>query len=205
MQIARASRYDVACLPSGSSAWHVPSTAHTGGAWAIVDGFATPEECVRIFGYPPGSMPPLGLRGCASLAAKRGAASSSAGSAQNGSIPALMDAAVHALGSRDVYPGAGAPDRGLPGHQLDVSSIADIAGRARERVANEHVHLGDARGQRRRRADLRGDPGLELRRHSFGSGRGVRRRLRQPPLDALTRREFRRCAFTESGASSEYD
>ena len=48
MQIARASRYDVACLPSGSSAWHVPSTAHTGGAWAIVDGFATPEECAAL-------------------------------------------------------------------------------------------------------------------------------------------------------------
>ena len=44
----RPSRYDASCLPSGSAAWLVPSTAHTGGAWAIVDGFATPEECAAL-------------------------------------------------------------------------------------------------------------------------------------------------------------
>ena len=44
----RPSRYDAFCLPSGSAAWLVPSTAHTGGAWAIVDGFATPEECAAL-------------------------------------------------------------------------------------------------------------------------------------------------------------
>ena len=98
---------------------------------------ATPEECVRIFGYPPGSMPPLGLRGCASLAAKRGAASSSAGSAQNGSIPALMDAAVHALGSRDVYPGAGAPDLVFrcPADTLAEATRADVIALAAPKTA----------------------------------------------------------------------
>ena len=44
----RPSCYDASCLPSGSAAWLVPSTAHTGGAWAIVDGFATPEECAAL-------------------------------------------------------------------------------------------------------------------------------------------------------------
>jgi len=44
----RPSCYDAFCLPSGSAAWLVPSTAHTGGAWAIVDGFATPEECAAL-------------------------------------------------------------------------------------------------------------------------------------------------------------
>ena len=89
---------------------------------------ATPEECVRIFGYPPGSMPPLGLRGCASLAAASGAAPSPTGSAQNSSVPVFMDAAVRALGSRDVYPGAGAPDLVFrcPADTLAEATRADV-------------------------------------------------------------------------------
>ena len=86
---------------------------------------ATPEECVGIFGYPPGSMPPIGLRGCASLAA---AGASSAAGSVFGSIPALMDAAVHALGSKDVYPGAGAPDLVFrcPAHALAEATRAEV-------------------------------------------------------------------------------
>ena len=54
---------------------------------------ATPEECVVVFGYPPGSMPPFGHRV---------------------ECPTLIDAAVsgsgsHALGGK-VFPGAGAPN-----------------------------------------------------------------------------------------------
>jgi len=80
---------------------------------------ATPEECVRIFGYPPGSMPPVGLRDCA---ANAGASSG------NAPIPALMDAAVRALGARDVYPGAGAPDLVFrcPADLLAEATRADV-------------------------------------------------------------------------------
>ena len=80
---------------------------------------ATPEECVRIFGYPPGSMPPVGLRDCA---ANAGASSG------NAPIPALMDAAVRALGARDVYPGAGAPDLVFrcPADSLAEATRADV-------------------------------------------------------------------------------
>ena len=55
---------------------------------------ATPDECVRVFGFPPGSMPPLGHRvECPTLMDS-----------------ALMDSALreHAAGGF-VYPGAGAP------------------------------------------------------------------------------------------------
>jgi len=47
-EFVRPSRFDASCLPPGSAAWHVPRTAHTGGEWAIVDGFATPEECAAL-------------------------------------------------------------------------------------------------------------------------------------------------------------
>jgi len=56
---------------------------------------ATPDECVRVFGFPPGSMPPLGHRA---------------------ECPTLMDAALTDPALREkmtaggfVYPGAGAP------------------------------------------------------------------------------------------------
>ena len=44
----------LSCLPSGSVAWHVPSTAHTGGVWTIVDGFVTPEECAALIAASDG-------------------------------------------------------------------------------------------------------------------------------------------------------
>ena len=49
---------------------------------------ATPDECVRVFGYPPGSMPPLGHRV---------------------ECPTLMDTAIRTFAGGFVYPGAGAP------------------------------------------------------------------------------------------------
>jgi uncharacterized protein with PIN domain len=55
---------------------------------------ATAEECVRVFGYPPGSMPPMGTRGAAE--------------GSFGKMPTLMDSAVRARAGR-VFPGAGAP------------------------------------------------------------------------------------------------
>ena len=86
---------------------------------------ATPEECVRIFGYPPGSMPPLGLRDCAVNAAN---AANAGASSANAPIPVLMDAAVRALGARDVYPGAGAPDLVFrcPADMLAEATRADV-------------------------------------------------------------------------------
>ena len=51
---------------------------------------ATPAECIDVFGYPPGSMPPVGLRDSSTLC--------------------LMDANVFTLGDADVYPGAGSPE-----------------------------------------------------------------------------------------------
>ena len=104
---------------------------------------ATPEECVRIFGYPPGSMPPLGLRDCAVNAAN---AANAGASSANAPIPVLMDAAVRALGARDVYPGAGAPDLVFrcPADMLAEATRADVLALA-EPGKNTNVGPSSAR------------------------------------------------------------
>ena len=43
-----------AALPAGSSSWVVPHTSHTGGSWSVIDGFATPEECLALIASADG-------------------------------------------------------------------------------------------------------------------------------------------------------
>ena len=98
---------------------------------------ATPDECVRVFGFPPGSMPPLGHRA---------------------ECPTLMDAALTDPALREkmtvggfVYPGAGAPhlvfrclpavlERATAATTLPVaeSSVAREAARRAARSAAAH-------------------------------------------------------------------
>ena len=93
---------------------------------------ATPAECVDVFGYPPGSMPPFGLRReCATV----------------------MDAAVREYADGDVFPGAGAPDltfRCLPA-VLERAAAATTAAVAETTVAAIRVAASAAKAAETRR------------------------------------------------------
>ena len=95
---------------------------------------ATPAECVDVFGYPPGSMPPFGLRReCATV----------------------MDAAVREYADGDVFPGAGAPDltfRCLPA-VLERAAAATTAAVAETTVAAIRVAASAAKAAETRRGD----------------------------------------------------
>ena len=108
---------------------------------------ATPAECVDVFGYPPGSMPPFGLRReCATV----------------------MDVAVRAYADGDVFPGAGAPNltfRCLPA-VLERAAAATTAPVAESTVAAIRVAASAAKAVETRRGDAASstvDWGLEAR------------------------------------------
>ena len=108
---------------------------------------ATPAECVDVFGYPPGSMPPFGLRReCATV----------------------MDVAVRAYADGDVFPGAGAPNltfRCLPA-VLERAAAAATAPVAESTVAAIRVAASAAKAVETRRGDAASstvDWGLEAR------------------------------------------
>ena len=93
---------------------------------------ATPDECVRVFGFPPGSMPPLGHRvECPTLMDS-----------------ALMDSALRKENAGGfVYPGAGAP------HLVFrcVPAVLERATAPPRCPWRSHPSPGKPRGARRRR------------------------------------------------------
>ena len=126
---------------------------------------ATPAECVDVFGYPPGSMPPFGLRReCATV----------------------MDVAVRAYADGDVFPGAGAPNltfRCLPACACaprPAAADAIFSGRGIHRRGDSRRGVGgeggrDAtrrRGVVHRRLGSRGANTRRRRDEGRGRGRG---------------------------------
>jgi prolyl-tRNA editing enzyme YbaK/EbsC (Cys-tRNA(Pro) deacylase) len=86
---------------------------------------ATPDECVNVFGYHPGSMPPTGLRDFADT------------DGNLVKIKALMDTRVFAKGDARVFPGAGSSDSVfvIPARLLRIATDAKVVDIARSTVA----------------------------------------------------------------------
>ena len=123
-----------ASLPAGSSTWVVPRTAHTGGSWSVIDGFATVEECSLLIAAAetlPGLTEPRGE-------GHQGA--------QGSCDYRVADASKLTIGTARALALRAARLTGVPVDEtLDTATLAQTGGQV-TRVGADHETTGDTGG-----------------------------------------------------------